>query len=72
MCMGISPVHMSVPHVCLVTGAVKRGHHQISPELELQMAMCSHVDAGNRTYVLQDQQVLLTTKPSLQLQNNYF
>lgn len=35
-------------------------------ELESQTVVSLHVDAGNRTWVLQERQVLLTVEPSLQ------
>lgn len=45
MCLGISPVCMSVHHVHAVPVEIRRGHGP--PGLELQMVLSGPVGAGN-------------------------
>ena len=65
MCMGILPACMSV-HTCMPDG---HGGQKVSNllELELQKVVSFHVCIENGTHgPLEEQPVLLNTKPSLQ------
>jgi hypothetical protein len=67
MCVNGLPVYMyvTIKHICAVPEEARRGH-QNSWNLELQTIVSCHVGAGNQTPgSLQEQQVLLTTEPSL-------